>query len=144
MSAGGGKKFFEAPDKDKCRDSGLALILIGLIVILLGDVWHKVGSLQGSISLVPWLALITLLVMACPTVFKPWAYVWFGVSELLGAVMSKVILSIAFFLVVTPVGLLRSLSGKDTLQLKKWKSGQESVYRNVDRKVEAADLEHMF
>lgn len=44
---------------------------------------------------------------------------WMKLSHVLGAVMSKVILSLVFFLVVTPVAMLRKLLSEDKLHLKK-------------------------
>jgi hypothetical protein len=56
------------------------------------------------------------------------AGLWFWLSHLLGTVMSKVILTVLFFVLVTPIGLIRRLLGADTLQLKKWKKGSDSVF----------------
>lgn len=47
---------------------------------------------------------------------------WMKFSEILGAVMSKVILSVVFFLVLTPIALIQRVIGKQTLVLKKPKT----------------------
>ena len=41
--------------------------------------------------------------------------------------MSKILLSILFFGLVTPIGLLRRLFRKDSLKLRAFKAGEESV-----------------
>ncbi|MGI6393806.1 MAG: SxtJ family membrane protein [bacterium] len=101
----------------KALDSGLALVLISLIVFFITDCLYALYFATGFL----------LLCMTIPSVFKPFAKVWFGFSHLLGAIVSKVILSIVFFVVVTPIGLLRELLGKDSLMLKKFKKGKDSV-----------------
>ncbi len=126
--------FFSRPTKDQCKDAGMALILIGLLVLQFGkQAW-----------LLPVLIVVTLLLMIQPRVIKPFAALWFGLSELLGTVMSKVILTLVFFLVLTPMALFRQLVGKDSLQLKRWKKDTASVYRECNAVVGPEDLEHMF
>jgi hypothetical protein len=43
---------------------------------------------------------------------------WMKLAEVLGAVMSRVILTLAFILVITPLGLVRRLFAGDTLGLR--------------------------
>ena len=48
-----------------------------------------------------------------------WIYiVWMSLAFMLGFVMAHVILTLFFFLVITPIGLVARLSGKDFLSLK--------------------------
>jgi hypothetical protein len=72
--------------------------------------------------------LFLIITMAWPRAFRPVAGFWFGLSHLLGTFMSKVILTVLFFVLVTPIGLIRRLLGADTLQLKKFKKDQDSVF----------------
>lgn len=126
--------FFSKPSKAQCRDAGLALILILLLFIAIGK----------YVKLAPWAILVTLLLMVQPKIFKPWAALWFGLSEVLGTVMSKVILSLLFFVLVTPVALVRKMRGADAMKMKLWKSGSDSVFRIRNQRIAAADLEKMF
>ena len=59
-----------------------------------------------------------------PRIYRPVAVFWLGFSDLLGAVMSKILLSIVYFAVVTPIGILRRLAGKDSLKLRAFKARQ--------------------
>ena len=119
---------------DQCRDSGLALVLISLIL-----------SLAVSTKFFVSAAIIVLLVtMTAPVLFKPFAKFWFGFSHALGSVVSKVLLSVLFFLLVTPVGLARRILGKDAMQLKAWKAGTESVFCNRDHIFRREDLDHPY
>jgi Saxitoxin biosynthesis operon protein SxtJ len=65
--------------------------------------------------------------MIVPRIYAPLAVLWLGLSHVLGTVISKVLLSILFFCLVTPIGLLRRLFGKDSLKLREFKAGPESV-----------------
>jgi hypothetical protein len=87
---------------------------------------------------------VTLAVLVWPPLFRPLAFVWFGLAEILGWVMTRVIFSTIFFLLVTPVGLCRRMCGLDPMERGRFKNGQESVFRVRDYQYSAQDLERMF
>ena len=126
--------FWLSASRDQARDTGMALTLVALIVFFV----------TREIRYVTMATAILLLDMIWPSFFKPLAKVWFGLSHVLGTVMSKVILSLAFFLVLTPMGLLRKALGKDSLHVACWKKGTESVFRVRDHTFTAADIEQPF
>ncbi len=119
---------------EKCKDAGLALVLLGLIGYQL---WPR-----------PWLMLLTvvflLVAMTFPPLFRPFARLWFAFSAVLGAVVSKVLLSVLFLLLVLPVALVRRGMGKDAMQMKRWRKDAASVFRIRDHEFTAADLEHPY
>ncbi|MEW5774406.1 MAG: SxtJ family membrane protein [Thermodesulfobacteriota bacterium] len=117
-----------------CADAGLALVFVFLLVALLGGQSWAVWAAAGA----------TLALMTAPVLFKPFAVAWFGLSHVMGAVMSRLILSLVFFLVVTPVAVLRRALGKDPMRLRQWKAGQDSVFTVRDATVSAQDLERPF
>ena len=59
--------------------------------------------------------------------FSPLARVWFGFSHLAGTVASKVLLTLVFLVVTTPIGILRRMLGLDSMKRKIWKKGTRSV-----------------
>lgn len=126
--------FFSRPTKDQCKDAGMALVLVGLIAF----------QITKQSWLMPALIVVVLLLMIRPTLFRFFAALWFGLSELMGTVMSKVILTLVFFLVVTPIALFRQFTGADAMGLKKWKKDQGSVFHERNVTVAAQDLENMF
>ena len=71
-------------------------------------------------------------------ILTPLNKIWFKFGILLGSVIAPIIMSIIFFLVVTPTSLLMKLFGKDILAIKKnksksyWieKSGPKSKMKN--------------
>jgi large-conductance mechanosensitive channel len=103
--------------KTQAKDTGLAIVLILLIIEYLK---HPTPIIIAAIA-------VLVLVMTLPEAFRPLAKVWFGFSHFLGLIVSKIILSIVFFLIVTPVGLLRRAFGIDPMKSSAWKKGKESV-----------------
>jgi len=119
---------------EQCKDSGLALVLISLIC-------NQVWKLEIFILL----AIIFLVVaMTYPLIFQPFARFWFWLSTALGTVVSKIILTVLFFVIVLPIGLLRRVLGKDSMRIKFWKKGNESVFRLRKHEFEAKDLDHPY
>jgi hypothetical protein len=98
-------------------DSGLALVLILLLLSIFIDQSYVKPAI-----------LILLVCMIYPDMFKPFACIWFQLSAILGHFASKILLSIVFFVIVLPIGLIRRLFGSDALKLKSWQSGDESVF----------------
>ena len=89
-----------------------------------------------------WVSLALLLFnMIWASFFKPVARVWIGLSFLLGTVMSKILLTVVFFLIVTPIGVVRKWLGADAMQLKKWKKDTSSVFRARRKIYQPSDLE---
>ena len=86
-------------------------------------------------------AATLLLVMTVPKVFYYPAKFWFGFSELLGGVVSKILLSVIFFLIVVPVALCRKMMGKDSLGLRFADRKDESFFHDRDKTFKAEDFE---
>src|SRR5262245_23347122 len=62
--------------------------------------------------------LFLLLALVAPAALAPLNRLWTKFGLLLHRVMSPVVLGVMFFLVITPIGLLMRLLGKDLLRLK--------------------------
>lgn len=115
-------------------DAGLALLLILLIL-----------HYYFAISLLRDVAILSLLVvMVVPNLLKPWAFIWYTLSGALGYVVSNVMLGLIYFLFVFPMGFVRKLLGKDSLQLRSFKKGFESAFVTRNHVFIKDDLEKMF
>lgn len=122
------------PTTKEARDTGLAMALLSLLAAWFWSVWELTG-----------LALVlVLLSLIFPRVFRPLAGPWFALSRLMGEISSRIVLTLLFFLVVTPVGLLRRLCGADPLQLRQWHQGNASVMRRRDHLYLPEDLERPY
>lgn len=116
------------------KDTGLALLLLFLIIGLFTrqPVYFE-------------LSLITLLlVMIVPIMFKPLGFIWFSLSSLVGSIMSKVMLTVIFFILIVPVGYIRKLMQVDNLKLLKFKKGDESVMIERNHTFTRSDLQRPY
>lgn len=114
----------------QAKDSGMALVLIGLLLLLfLKDITYLYIAIGLHIINMIW-----------PVLFKPFAKVWFGLSHLLGTVMSKLILTIVFYIVVFPMGRVLKLTGKDSLKMKAFKKSTTSVFTDRSHTYTKEDL----
>jgi hypothetical protein len=123
--------FKQKMTKDQSRDTGMAMVLLVLIFYIKT---RRDGYL--------WAAIILHVVnMTVPRLYAPVAVLWLGLSHVLGTVMSKILLSILFFGLVTPIGLLRRLFGKDSLKLNAFKASQESAMLVKNHLFVGSDIE---
>ena len=63
-------------------------------------------------------------------ILAPLNKIWFKFGMLLGKIVSPLIMGIIFFLVVTPIGLIMRLLGKDVLNLKYNKNKSYWIEKN--------------
>lgn len=107
-------------------NSGLALLLLTLII----GVWLDHQQLAILIAIAE-----VLILLIAPVILYPFTFIWLNISDLLGRIMSKIILTAIFIVFVCPVAIARRAMGKDSLMLKKFKSSDSSVFtdRNPDQ-----------
>ncbi len=110
---------------------GIVLIIISFILWWLGKNSFIYFSAVGGI-------FIILSYIAVP-VLKPFHKFWIGLSLVLGFIMSRVILTILFYFVVTPIGLLAKLVGKKFMPLgfdknatTYWEKREKTVKEKLD------------
>lgn len=122
------------PDKRQCLETAMVMSLVFLLFSLLGNNaflgWTSFGLLTTALII--------------PKLFYPLAKVWFGLALLLGWFSSRILLSLLFFLLVMPIGLIRRLMGKDSLMLRKFKKSEESVFVGRNHQFTANDLKNPF
>ena len=129
-----GKYFPKTISKQQASDTGMAMVLI---LLLVGFLSHN--NLYFKIA-IP----VLIVNMAFPMFFYPVAFVWFGFSQILGTIVSKIILTIVYTVMVVPVGLMRRLMGKDSLQLSEFKKDTVSVMKTRNVVFTSKDIEKPF
>ena len=120
--------------KEQAKDTGMAMVLICLLL----GYWGKLPKF------LPLSLALLILTMAWPGAFRPLAGLWFGLSRLLGEIVSRIILTLVFFLLVTPIGLIRRWAKADSLQLRKWKKEDGSVFVEREGVITGKDLENPY
>lgn len=122
----------EKNSTDRARDTGLVFVLLLLLLVL------RTGKYD---ILLPLAIGLLLLVMVWPAAFKVPARLWFGLSDIIGAAVSKLVLSLVFLLILTPLAAARKMTGADLMKTKLWKKGEESVLVTRDHTFLGKDLE---
>ena len=116
-------------------DTGMAMTLLSLLFAN----WFLKISMLNNIAV-----LFLILTMTFPKLLKPIAFLWFGLSHTLGSVVSKILLSIIFFILVTPIGKIVNLFRKDPIMLHQFKKSTVSVFKTRNHKFEANDLAYPY
>lgn len=106
------------------RRFGLA---VGTVLLLLGLV-----ALWRGREIAPWLlaggGFLGLTGLLLPRLLR-WLYIpWMIFAVLLGWVMTRVVLSLTFYLMITPIGLLMRLFGHDPLH-RRFPGGRPTYWR---------------
>lgn len=112
-------------------------ILLAIGCLVLAEVYQEWLLVIMAVGLL-------LLSLVLPIVFHPFAFLWFGLAQVLSFFFSHLLLTVLFFLLVTPVGLFRKWIGKDNLQLKNFKKSRQSTLIVRDHTYEASDLKNPF
>jgi len=128
--------------KTSKRDLRKFGLLVGGIFAGLGILFWARGKAHYPYFLAPGIALVALG-LAIPKVLKPVYIAWMSLAIVLGFVISNVILTLFFFLVITPIGLLARILGKDFLSLKLDRSAS-SYWIPRQRRTAKAELERQF
>ncbi len=118
----------------QARDTGMAVVLVLLLIGFFSDtvLYYKIA--------IP----VLIINMTWPMSFYPIAVVWLGFSHVLGTVMSKIILTVIYLVLVLPVGLFRRLLGKDPLILRRFGDGEQSAMKTRNHTFTAEELEHPY
>ena len=117
--------------KKQASDTGMAAVLILLLIGLFthNNLYYKIA--------IP----VLVINMTFPMFYYLFAIIWLGFSQLLGTIVSKIILTIIYFIMVIPIGVFRRLLGKDSLKLSEFKKGNKSVMQTRDYNFLSEDIE---
>ena len=118
-------------------------MMVGGVFLLLGGIalWrHKWTA--------PWLLTPGMILFGLgviwPRALKLIYIAWMGLAFALGLIVSSILLTLFFYLVITPIGLIARLAGKDFLSLK-LQSTAKSYWQAREKSVlTAADYEQQF
>jgi hypothetical protein len=91
---------YKSITRDQSKDTGMALVLIFLIL------GRFIPERAGLFHICAIAALV--IDMTWPVTYKPAAWLWFGFAYIVGTLVSKLLLAIVFIFLVTPVGIVQS------------------------------------
>jgi hypothetical protein len=134
-------------DLKQLKTDKVALRNFGLVV---GGVFALLGALfwWKQKSWFPYFLWPGAILMVWGVVWArglKWVYrIWMGLAFVLGFIMAHVILTLLFLLVITPMGWLARLTGKDFLSLKLDRAARSYWLPRTQRARSAADYERQF
>ena len=109
------------------------LVLCGAFIVLFWIYNKKIFLLLAL--------LLVLIAITSPYLTEKFSWLWMKLSEGIGFVMSKVLLSIVFFIFLLPLALIHKLFNKDSLSLKR---KNNSYYTERNHLYSKGDLENMW
>jgi len=129
--------------KSEKKDLQQFALIIGILLSLLGTfLCRRSVEYYWGIFVVSLICLFVGLVS--PRLLRPLYTAWMTVGILMGWIMTKIILAILFYLIVTPMGLSIRFMGKDLLDLEI--SDDDSTYWVTKKKAkrQKSDYENQF
>jgi hypothetical protein len=123
------------------REFGL---VVGGVFVLLSLWWLYRGKFAGVVQVtLPLGGLLVLLGLIFPRALYYPQRAWMALAEILSFVMTRVILAFVFFVVLTPIGLIKRAMGWDPLHRRA--TGKETYWRAYsERQRNAHHYEKMF
>jgi len=118
-------------------------ISVGIVVGIIGGLllWRGRDSYPYFLIISAFLVLSGLLF---PRVLLPLQKAWMTMAVVLGWFMTRVIVAVLFYIIVTPIGLITRISGKEFLQLKIDRSRESYWLYRRERPFDKKDYERQF
>ena len=108
------------------RSFGIVFTLVFLAV----GIWMVSGGQSEGWLFFVGSALFFVIALACPSILGPFNRAWMKFGLFLSRVVNPLLLGVVFFLIITPIAIVRRLLGEDSLRLK-FEPGLESYW--IDR-----------
>ena len=129
--------------KESKKDLKKFGLTIGIVLLILSTFLFykekKSAIYFGDIGVV-----FLVLALLAPMILKPLNKIWMSFSIILGWIMTRVILTVLFYLAITPIGLLIKLFRKDFLELKIDKSKSTYWQKREKKKFNPIDFDRQF
>src|SRR5687768_13958227 len=116
-----------AKKRDEKREAKKFGVVVGIALVLIGGWLLYRGGTTAPYVLFGVAAPMVLLPFAAAQLWLKFFRLWMKVAEAISFVMTRVILSTFFFLILTPVGLIMRILGKTPLDLV-YKDGKASYW----------------
>ena len=102
-------------------------ITVGIILIMISGllIWKEIESFQIFLTIG---VVLNVLGIVIPVFLKPIYWIWMIFSSILGWFMTRVILTLLFYAILTPIGIISRFLGKQFIELV-WKE-KDSTYWN--------------
>ncbi len=114
------------------NDNNKSFGILFFIVFLLIAIWPIIASEPVRI----WATIVSLIFLLLGIInsklLTPLKQGWIKLGEILGKVIAPIVMGFIYFLIITPIGLLMRLLGKDLLSIKFNKEKSYWIKRSKD------------
>lgn len=126
--------------KKELRNFGL---VVGGVLVAIGAFLFWKERPAWPYFLTPGVVLVVLGLIV-PSILKPLQKLWMALAVVMGFFMTRVILTILFFCVVTPLAIASKLAGKRFLELKIAKDKTSYWNMRDSKEIDKKDYERQF
>ena len=105
--------------KNKSTDSNRSFGLIFFTVFFVISFWNFRGEFSQIKTIPLYISLFFLILgLLNSKILTPLKKIWIKFGELMGKIVSPVVMAIVYFVVITPMAVIIRLLGKDLLKIK--------------------------
>jgi hypothetical protein len=115
--------------------------IVGCACLLI-TAWRYFAHRQLIIWLLATGVLLILCAVIVPQILNPLRLLWDRIGHVLGGINTTIILFLLYFLIITPIGLIMRLLGKNNLDLK-LDSGMPTYWKPI-RQAEQSSMKQQF
>ena len=102
----------------KNKENNRSFGILFFIVFLLVAIWPVINSEPIRIWSIIISTLFLILGITNSKILTPLKRGWIKLGEILGKVVAPIIMGFIYFIIITPIGILMRLFGKDLLNIK--------------------------
>jgi hypothetical protein len=114
---------------------GIILLIIGVILLWKRNIYYPILMIIGIFLFVGGLSI--------PIILKPIYIIWMIFATIMGWLMTRFILSLLFYGLITPISLIAGLMGKNFIYLR-WDKINNSYWNYRSNKVQNVDYEKQY
>ncbi len=100
-------------------DRSLGALFTAVFALLTAMRWYRNGLTPLVWALAVAALIFALLALFRPASLRPLNWAWMRLADLLGKIVSPLVLGAIFFVLITPYALIARLGGRDPLRLKR-------------------------
>src|SRR4030042_6975210 len=127
-------------NKKEWQKFGFGLSAIVLLIMVLQFLFRQ----EFSWFLLICSLFLVLISLGLPAVLKPLFILFSYIGLVMGWVMTRIIITLLFYLVLTPIGLIAKVAGKNFLDTE-FKKNRESYWKEVPAsRIDKSDYEKQF
>jgi hypothetical protein len=124
------------------RKFGLTMAAVASAIALFLLYRHRTAGamITGSVG-----AALTVAALIAPRLLEPIEAAWMAFARVLGAINTRLIMALFYFLLIIPLGLFLRLIGKDEMKRRHWLKGHTTNWEDYrERQRNERHYENMF